>query len=177
MASMSERPGRYQRSFPGMIGALLVLLLTVAAFVAFRDINRDEPANPVEPVEYADPAEYAQGEVDYELLAPEPLPEGWMATSVRFDIGRAAWHLGMLTDEQRYVGLEQSERPVRPMVRAHVDEEAERGEDVTIDGERWQSWTDTDDDLALVRRGQDVTTLVVGRVSQETLEELIASLE
>jgi hypothetical protein len=62
------------------------------------------------------------------------------------------------------------------MVEAHVDEDATQGEDVQIAGDRWQSWTDDGGDLAVVREDPEVTTLVVGRVEQETLEELIATL-
>ncbi len=174
---MSERPGRYQRSFPGMIGALLVLLVVVGGFVLLRDINRNDPASPVEPIDVAGPAEYARSAADFPLLAPETLPEGWIATSVRFTEGnRQAWHIGTLTDEERYVGLEQAERPLSAMVEEHVDEEAVQGEDVTIDGVVWQTWTDEGDDLALVRQESGVTTLLVGRVPQETFEELLATL-
>jgi Protein of unknown function (DUF4245) len=175
---MSERPGRYQRSVPGMIGALLVLLLVVAAFVVFRAINRTEPENPVKALDFSTAASFAREEVDFELLAPDELPDGWIATSVRFDRGRKpAWHLGTLTDEERYVGLEQAARPVSAMVEEFVDEEAVEGDAVTVGGEAWRSFTDAGGDLALVRRDDDrATTLVVGRVSQETLEELIATL-
>jgi hypothetical protein len=174
---MSERPGRYQRSFAGMLGAMLVLVLVVGAFVVFRETTRDEPANPVEAVDFKRPAQFARDEADFALVAPQKLPEGWMATSVRFTQGdEQAWHLGMLTDERRYIGLEQSNRTVDDMVEDFVDEEAEQGEDITVDGETWESYTDAGDDLALVRESDDVTTVVVGRVSQETLEELIATL-
>ena len=174
---MSEQPGRYQRSFPGMIGAMLVLLLVVGAFVLFRDINRADPVSPVKAVEYADAAEYAKDTATFEVLAPRQLPEGWIATSVTFTDGEEqAWHLGTLTEDRRYVGLEQADRPVSDMVEEFVDEEATQGEDVTVDGETWETWTDAGDDLALVRESDDVTTVVVGPVPQETLEELIATL-
>ncbi len=174
---MSERPGRYQRSFAGMLGAMVVLVLVVGAFVVFRETTREDPANPVVAVDFKRPAQFARDEADFELLSPQKLPEGWMATSVRFTQGDdQEWHLGMLTDEDRYVGLEQSNRTVDDMVEDFVDEKAEQGDDVTIAGESWESWTDAGDDLALVRESDDVTTLVVGRVSQETLEELIATL-
>lgn len=174
---MSEQPGRYQRSFHGMVGAMIVLVLVVGAFVLFREITREEPENPVQPVDIARPVEYARGEAEFDLLAPDELPEGWIATSVRFTDGEEqAWHLGLLTDERRYVGLEQAELPVSTMVEEYVDEEATQGDDVTVAGERWQSWTAADEDLALVRESGDVVTLLVGRVSQETLEELITTL-
>ena len=99
-------------------------------------------------------------------------------TSVRFQNGRQqSWHLGMLTDEEKYVGLEQERQPLDDMVEEHVDEEAVRGDDVEIDGETWQTFTDDDDDLALVQETPQVTTVLVGRVSQQTLEELLATLE
>jgi hypothetical protein len=174
---MSEQPGRYQRSFPGMIGAMIVLVLVVGVFVLLRQTTRDEPTSPVEPIDFARPAEYARSQADFELLAPDELPEGWIATSVRFTDGEdQAWHLGTLTDEDRYVGLAQAERPVSEMVEELVDEEATQGEDVTVDGQTWETWTDAGDDLALVREEGGLTTLVVGRVSQETLEELLATL-
>ena len=98
---MSAQAGRYQRSFAGMIGAMIVLVLVVGAFVLFRDAIREEPANPVEAVEIERPVEYARSEADFDLLAPDELPDGWIATSVRFTQGEEqAWHLGLLTDDQ-----------------------------------------------------------------------------
>ena len=177
MSVMSEQPGRYQRSFSGMVGAMVVLVLVVAAFVAFRAVNRNDVESPVKALDFSQSAEFAREQARFPLLAPARLPEGWIATSVRFDEGRRqSWHLGMLTDEEKYVGLEQEKESVDAMVEEHVDEQAERGDDVEIDGETWQTFTDEDDDLALVRETDDVTTLLVGRVSQETLEELLATL-
>ena len=49
---MSEQGGRYQRSFAGMIGALLITLLVIGAFVAFRALNRDELDGGPKPVDY-----------------------------------------------------------------------------------------------------------------------------
>lgn len=174
---MSGRPGRYQRSFAGMVGAMAVLLLAVAAFVLFRDAVRDEPRTPVRAIDYVRPAEYAKEQASFDLLAPRELPEGWKATSVRYTPGRAeAWHLGLLTDEGRYVGLEQADELVSTMVRDHVDENAAQGEDVEIDGETWQTWTDEDGDTALVREEPDLVTLVVGTAGQDTLVDFVRSL-
>lgn len=173
---MAEQPGKYERSFTGLIGAMIALLLVVGAFVLLRDANRNQPANPVEPVDWRRPASYARGEADFPLLAPRRLPEGWYATSVRFERQDGqAWHLGMLTDDQDYVGLEQSADSPTTMVEEFVDEEAVRGDDVVIDGQAWQAWSD-DEDEALVREGGRVTTLVVGTTSQQVLVDFVRSL-
>ena len=174
---MSERPGRYQRSFAGMIGAMLVLLGAVAAFVLFRDAVRDEPETPVRAIDYERPAEYAAEQASFDLVAPRELPEGWKATSVRYTPGRAeSWHIGFLTDEGRYIGLEQADELLSTMVRDHVDEDAVQGDDVEIDGETWQGWTDEGGDTALVREERDLVTLVVGTADRDTLVEFVRSL-
>jgi len=174
---MSEQPGRYQRSFSGMVGAMVILVLVVVGFVVFRDLNRNDPPSPVHPVDWVTPAKYARTAADFPLLAPHQLPDGWIATSVGFTPGKKqAWHLGCLTGDRRYVGLEQSHQPIPAMVEQYVDPDASQGDDVTTAGQTWQTWTDSGGDLALVRRGADLTTLVVGRVPQATLETFIATL-
>jgi Protein of unknown function (DUF4245) len=174
---MSERPGRYQRSFSGMVGAMIVLVLVVALFVAFRAINRTEPENTVDAVDYTRPAEFAREQARFPLLAPAELPEGWRATSVRFDNGRdQAWHVGFLTGADDYVGLEQADESARDLVEEHVDEDATEGDAVTVDGDTWERWTDAGGDTALVRETDEVTTLVVGTVGEETLVRFVQSL-
>ncbi len=176
--AMSEQPGRYQRSFRGMVGAMVVLLGVVALFVTFRDLNRNDPADPVKSVDYRSPARFAREEARFPLLAPRRLPEGWIATSVRFENVRdQAWHVGFLTDDRRYVGLEQADESAGTMVEEFVGEDAQQGEDVTVAGVAWETWTAPDDDRALVREQPAVTTLVVGPVPQATLEDFIATLE
>ncbi len=160
-----------------MVGAMVLLLLVMGAFVAFRDLNRTEPEDPIKPVEWQDAASYARQEADFDLVAPRRLPDGWIATSVRFDQAQddQAWHLGMLTQERRYVGLEQTQDPAVTMVEEFLDPEAERGEDVVIDGRAWQTWSHEDED-ALVSEGSDATALVTGTVSQEELARFAGSL-
>jgi hypothetical protein len=177
MTRMSERPGRYQRSFPGMVGAMIVLVVVVALFVAFRAINRTEVENTVDAVDFSGPAEFAREQARFPVLAPAELPEGWRATSVRFDNGRdQAWHVGFLTAADDYVGLEQADESAADLVEQHVDEDATEGDPVTVDGEEWRSWTDEGGDSALVRETDEVTTLVVGTVEQQTLVEFIHTL-
>lgn len=175
---MGERPGRYQRSTAGMIGSMIVLLVVVVLFVGFRGAVRDQPDNRVRPVDYAAPAAYAREQADF-VIAPRELPAGWVATSVRFTDGdEPAWHLGVLTEEERYVGLEQaSSGELDELVEEHVGEDAEEAGQVTLEGGRWRRYVDTDDDRALVREADGVTTLLVGRVPEATLKELLTTLE
>lgn len=173
---MSEQPGRYQRSASGMVGAMLVLLAVIAAFVAFRAINRNDPENPVRPVDYQQTLEYARSQAAFPLLAPPSLPKGWRATSVTFVPRPTRWHLGVLTDDDRYIGLEQSRGSVADMVQRYVDQEAARGRPVEVDGKSWQTWTDAGGDTALSRVQDGVTTLVVGTAGRDVLVDYVESL-
>lgn len=173
---MSGQVGRYQRSAAGMIGAMLVLVAGILAFVLLRDINREVPGSPVESVDYARTAAYAQEQASFDVLAPDELPEGWKATTVEFVVDPARWHLGVLTDEGNYVGLEQADSSVESMVSTYVDPATTRGKPVTIDGQTWTSWSDSGGDTALVRRAGDVTTLVVTTADQDALVDYIESL-
>ena len=174
---MSEQPGRYQRSASGMIGAMLVLLAVVGAFVVFRAVNRNEPESPVRTVDYQQTLDYARDQADFPLPAPASLPEGWRATSVDFVPEPLRWHLGLLTDEDRYVGLEQSRSSVDKMVETYVDPEAIRGKPVQVEGQTWRTWTDEGGDTALTRETGEVTTLVVGTAGLDVLVDFVESLE
>ena len=175
---VSEQAAKYKRSFSGMVGAMIVLVLVVLAFVAFRAVTRGDAAVEVETVDYAGPADYARETATFDVLVPQQLPEGWRATSVRFDQGRdQTWHLGVLTDEEKYVGLEQADRSVGDMVAEFVGEETEDAGEVDLDGRTWSLYRDTgDDDLALVTEDDDVVTVVVGSVEEDTLSSYARSL-
>lgn len=159
-----------------MVGAMVVLLLVLGAFVTFRAVNRNEPASPVKSVDYQQTVDFAREQSDFPLLAPVALPDGWRATSVAFTPESPRWHLGLLTDDERYVGLEQSGSSAASMVETYVDDAAVPGDDVQVSGKTWQTWTDADGDTALVRTEQDVTTLVVGTVEAKVLVEFVESL-
>ena len=173
---MSEQAGRYQRSAAGMIGAMLVLLFVVVGFVLLREVNRSDPEAPGEPVDYQQTADFARDQADFAILAPPELPDGWRATSVEFVPEPARWHLGLLTDEGEYVGLEQAESAVKSMVTTYVDSDPSRGEAVTIDAQSWSSWTDEGGDTALVRTDGEAVTLVVGPVERGLLVDYVRSL-
>lgn len=161
-----------------MVGAMVVLVAVVVGFVVFRDANRSDPAAPVRAVDYSRDADFAREQASFDLVAPPSLPEGWRATTVEYVPGpRDRWHLGLLTGQDRYVGLEQSTDSVDAMLETHVDASTDEGEPVLVDGVRWSTYTDAGGDLALVRRAGGTTTLVVGHeVPEADLVDFAASL-
>ena len=154
--SQTERPGsRPPRTFGAMIGALVFLLVVVLGWVGFRAITSDQKATPIRTVDWSAWVKAGRAEQRLSLFAPERLPSGWRATSVTYVGGNAPrWHLGLLTDQGKYVGIEASLVSTKDLVTQYVDEAAVRGKDVTVGGETWQSWSDAGGDHALVRSVQ-----------------------
>jgi hypothetical protein len=160
---VSGQAGRYQRSAGGLVGAMVVLFVVVVGWVVLRSLVSEDPVREVRSVDYSQELAAARQSPDLDVVAPSSLPQGWRATTVRYVPGATPeWHLGVLTDRERYVGLEQSTASVTDLVETYVDEAATRRGPVEVAGRRWTSYTDATGDLALVRREGRTTTLVVG---------------
>jgi hypothetical protein len=183
-AEPTGQPGRYQRSPAGMVGALIVTLLVILAFVAFRAFNRSDLDVKPERVDYLSQVRIAQQETPHGsagLVYPSRLPSGWYATKVTFSPGgsRPGLELSMLTADDQYVGLVQSPESVADLLTAYVDPHPQAGPSVTVDGAaapRWETWTDSGGDTALAARHGNDSLLVFGTVSQAQLEQLASSL-
>lgn len=178
--SPPPRKPAYPRTFPGLIGAMLIVVLAVLAFVGFRAILRDNPdAPPVRAVEWQPWFDAARQEGRIDVLAPAALPKGWIAREARYNSG--ALHLAMLTDEKKYVGLEEADQSLEALVEQYVDQAAVPGKPVTIAGAQWQTWTDQGGDYAVGRtagQGRTATSyLVVGSAPATDVRAFAATLE
>ena len=172
-----QRPQRSSVSLGDMLRSVLVVLVPVVAFVGYQTWAREEP-NPAPPVDYVTAAEAARDAAPFELLAPAALPAGWRATSVRYRSGaQAHWHLGVLTADDEYVGLEQILDDVDDAVQTFAPGTSPVGS-ATIDGRRWEVRTDPErGETTLVRQDGEVSTVVTGTVSEPVLVDYIGSLE
>jgi hypothetical protein len=160
----------------GLVGSIIAALGLIVAIWGLTWFQHRDPPNPAPTVEYQEQLALARAEAPFGVLAPDPPPAGWRATSVSWD-GTApeyAWHLGFLTGpgsgvDVSYVGLEQSNADPREFVAAATPAD-EPGPPVTIDGQAWQTLTSVDE-TALVHPGDGVTTIVTGTAP---LDELVA---
>jgi hypothetical protein len=174
--------GRYQRSSGGLIGALLVTVAAVVAFAVFRALTSTDVSTPIRTVDYGAVVQGARADGKLAVLAPERMPSGWKATSATYTRGVSpTWHLGTLTDDEKYVGVEEARTSIRSLVEEHVDESAKRGKDVTIGDEKWQTWTDPGGDYAVARvlegpKGAEESVLVVGSAPAPEVRRLAGVL-
>lgn len=174
----APRKPAYPRTFPGLIGAMIIVVLAVFAFVVFRDTFRDNEPTPIQAVEWKPWIKAAGQEGRIAVIAPAALPKGWIAREARY--GAGSLHVALLTDEKRYVGLEEADESLKNLVEQYVDADATPGKPVTIGGVTWQTWTDSGGDYALGRStdGRAATSyLVVGSADEQEIRDFAASLK
>ncbi|GGF54370.1 hypothetical protein GCM10011519_30340 [Marmoricola endophyticus] len=182
MSGTSGQPGRYQRSSNGLIVSIVVLVVGVLAFVLIRGALRDTPDAGVDisPVDYGPVAVQAR-KAGLVAPAPAPLPKGWKASSVRFTPPDPAtsgvtgsWHLGLLTDKQRYVAVEETSDDVTDLLPDTVAD-ATRGPAVRLDGRTWRSWTGAKDAYALTTAVTGGRQVLVGSPAGESVVRGVAA--
>jgi len=157
-----------------MLRSVALLLVPVLAFVGYQTLLRDEP-DPLPPVDYASAAAAARAEAPFDVLVPVALPEGWRATSVRYTAApMAQWHLGVLTEQNEYVGLEQITDSIDNAVATFAPGSSAAGTTM-LAGSRWDVLI-SDGRVTLVRQAGNLTTLVTGTAPQEVLSGYVESL-
>lgn len=179
----TEAEARRARPVMSMVVAMLV-----ATPVAIGWYYLGRPDEKTQPVVTLTTAEWqtwvTAGRDDHKLvvLAPPTLPVGWRATTASYQTGVAAhWHLGVLTDHNKYVGIEETRDTTTSVVHQYVDENATRGKDAQVGGSTWQVWTDTGGDYALIRTlvapdGQQERLLVFGSAPDQQIRDFASTL-
>lgn len=175
---VSSTPSRYQRSAPALVGALVVSLAVILAFVAFRALTRDQVELKPEPVDYLGLAAEAQKVAP--VVYPAALPVDWTATSVDYEPGDPpAWGVGVLTADGSFVGVRQEAAPLEGLLDTYVDKHAEPGSPATVPGaivETWQTWSDSGGDRAYVATVGEDQVLVYGNAKESDLMAFLTSL-
>lgn len=177
-----SQPGnpRTQRSVAGMVGALIVVVLVALLWVKVG--GSDEKPTPLPAVDWQAWVKAGRADGKLVVLAPARLPAEWRATSATYESGNAPqWRMGMLTDTRKFIGIEESLRPTEDLVHEYVDENAERGDETTVAGATWQTWTDAGGDYALVRTlttptGEQERVLVYGSAPGPAIRDFVETL-
>ena len=180
-APATGRPGRYQRSVGGLVGALVILLGVVGAFVAVRALARGEIEVRPEPVDYLATVRNVQA-AGLEVVYPASLPADWLATTVSLRPAvEESWGISMLADDGTYVGLRQDDKELDDLLTTYVDENVTEVEAVAIESRlagRWRVFTDEGGDTAYAARAGPGRAWVVvyGSADRGRLERIVVAL-
>ncbi len=95
---------------------------------------------------------YLQG-ADVAVVHPQGLPPGWRANNIHFTRGTPPqWRIGLLTNDDEFVGVVQEKDGVDDLLATYVDENPRQGEDVAptngLGATSWQTWSDAGGDHA-----------------------------
>lgn len=171
--------GRYARTTNGLIGSLIVTLVAIGAFVAFRALTSNDLDISPEPVDYLETVSLAQ-QAGIDVVYPTKLPTGWIATTVDVVRGpRPEWGIGMLTEGGKFVGIRQENKSVEDLLATYVDEDPAEGDPVKVAGSvatQWRTFSDNGGDHAYAAQLGDDTILVYGSASTDELRELLEVL-
>ncbi|MGW7683738.1 DUF4245 domain-containing protein [Kribbella sp. NPDC054772] len=171
-----RRDKRKSQTVGNMVFALLICLVVVAFLIIVTWRPKQET---VKAVEYTAQLQDARKAASW-VLGPEPMPSGWTATSVEFRSPQQepmTWHLGVVTNEKKYVGLEQSNVSGGKYLADKLGRTTDDGT-TTVDGVTWQRKVllDRKGENALVRIGSGVTTIVTGNAGYPALETFAVTL-
>jgi hypothetical protein len=176
---MAQGSARYERSAAGMVGAMMITLLLILAFVAFRAINRNDVSVEPDDVDYLQVVTELQDGSGLDPAHPPALPAGWTATRAIFDADNHAWELDLLTDEQRYIGVRQAEMREKDLIEEYVDPDGEPEGITGLGGElnlEWEGWRVDNDDTAFTTTHRGMGLLVFGSAPAAQVKQLAASL-
>jgi hypothetical protein len=179
MAGVSQGSSRYERSFAGLTGAMIVTVAAVIAFIVWRGLFSGDATVEVEAVDWRESVEIAQG-AGKTVVHPRELPDGWKATSVDLvAVGDERWGMGMLTAEGDFVGIRQLDGRLEEIVSTYIDAKATGGEEVTLDSEvatTWRRWSDEGGDTGFSAEVGDEFVLVYGSAPAAEIEAFIGRL-
>jgi hypothetical protein len=156
----------------------LVICLVVVAFLILVTWRPKGEAKP-KAVEYTAQLQDARKAAAW-VRGPEPMPTGWTATSVEFRAPEqqpTTWHLGVVTSEKKYVGIEQSNVTGGKFQSDKLGRTSDDGT-TAVAGVTWQRKVllDRKGENALVLVGSGVTTIVTGNAGYPALETFASAL-
>jgi hypothetical protein len=157
---------------------LSLALIGIAAAVIYLFIPHDDHAPDLPRVDYRVELLTARRAASYPVAAPEGLPDGWKATSVRFQSDQNdRWHLGFQDPDGQYVAVEQSTQTRQDFIDdasqgAHATKTTEK-----IDGRVWTRYTGGRYDALVLEGTKGSTTVVAGTASFARLTTMVQALK
>ncbi len=163
-------------SLGDMLRSIFVIGLVILALAGLGVWFQVRPDSKLEAVDYATAAKAARGVSGFPIYTPSSLPKGWKATTVNYDAGaKGAWHLGVITDDDKYIGLEQTGAGVLRALEDFSPDTKPKGT-TTAGGFTWQLRESSKGETTLLREDKDITILLTGTAKRAVIEDYAATL-
>ncbi len=159
-----------------VVRVVALLAVTIVTIAWLGGLFRADTVVEPEAVDYEAVARGPQVDSGFALLVPARLPDGWRATSARWGAADRHWHIGILTAEQEYVGVEQSRLDAQAAQETYAPGATEAGA-VQVSGRPWVRLVDEQTGaLALLDEQPEYTVVVTGSAPETTLAVLAETL-
>jgi hypothetical protein len=133
----SSRLHRQRQTVNNLVYSLIATLGIVIVIVLM--VPRNDPGTVGKPVNWKSVASQGAGAEPDPLLSPD-LPKGWSANAAELRTGAATgiddWHIGFITPDKQYVGLDQGFKADDTWAVTELDSVRATGT-TTIDGVKW----------------------------------------
>lgn len=175
---------RPESSFLNYAVALLALCALVAGAVLLFSPSQEER---ISPIDYTPEAFALSTTAPYTAYVPEDLPEDWLPTSSRLDLGGGeaggeptepvVWDVGFATPQDEYASLRIGDADPEAFIAEHTENAEPVGTEEQVDGQTWQRYANEEGRVSLVRELDDATLVVTGTADYPELAVLAGSLE
>ncbi|GAB3448804.1 hypothetical protein GCM10027517_34290 [Phycicoccus ginsengisoli] len=179
MSTPAPRSSYANGSVANMIRSLVVVGAIVAVLIAVVP-RVNQVSQP--PVDVGSVATQVATDTKWPIEAPQGLPNGWKATSVRYvrsTDGLMTWHAGYQSPTGNYVALEQTKDATAGWLSAQTNRAPRTGE-VQVAGLTWGTYVRTGKvQNSLVHQAESpgqLTTIVTGTGTFEELSTFAESL-
>lgn len=169
----SSASSRGNPAIGDIIRSIVVIGAILLGLYGFGQFFTSGKEAQVKAIDYVSVVAQARPAASFPLAAPTSLPEGWRATSARFQ--ENGWHLGVLTADDDYVGLEQLRGSADRAVDRFADGSKSAGT-AEVGGQSWNVRTGPKGRWTYVREEDGFTTLLNTSSSKAVLERYISSL-
>ena len=184
IAALKAENSRKRKANTNGFNLVIALLATLAAVAVLWMLVYRPAGSIIAEVDYAQAVTNAERGYSEDIVAPE-FPEGWRlnAANVRTDPSdkQLYWYLGILTDEDRFIALNQRIQADDTWLIRMMDSTFPTGDRI-IDGRSWTEYDRRDDDNASGNKPYGIaitvgesTVLLHGTAPTEDFE-LLASL-
>lgn len=180
MSTPAPRSSYANGSVANMIRSMLVVGAIVAVLIAVVP-RVNQVSQP--PVDVASVAAQVAADTKWPIEAPQGLPDGWKATSVRYvrsTDGLMTWHAGYQSPTGNYVAVEQTKDATAGWVEAQTNRARETGQ-TQVRGLEWGTYVRSGKvQNSLVHKAESpdqLTTIVTGTGTFEELSTFAESLQ
>ena len=180
MSGQGGQPSRYNRSFGGMTGALIVTVLFVVAFVTWRGLFRTDTDDTPQPVDWQESVELAD-QAGLQVVRPRELPAG-LDRDERRPAAPATTRAGGSACSPTTATSSGSASRTRRSTRSSSSTSTRRPRPATTRPstsevtDTWQTWSDDGGDHGYSTEVGDEAVLVYGSAPVEDIETYLGLL-